>query len=336
MQSRKTLAQFLNEERFPHGADESLTRLLSDVATACKRIAVALQQAAFTGQHGSEGTQNVQGETQKKLDVIANDIFLECCEPGGTLCAMVSEEMEEIHLVPPHLPRGQYVLLFDPLDGSSNIDVNTSVGSIFSVLRARDDAPTLRSVLRPGVKQVCAGYVIYGPSTMLVLSLGHGVHGFTLDTEAGEFCLTHPEMTVPAETSEFAINAARLPLWEEPVRAYVEECLAGADGVRQRSFNMRWVASMVAEVHRILLRGGVFLYPMDRTLRESGGKLRLLYEANPMGFLIEQAGGMASTGRTRILEIAPEGPHQRVPVILGSACEVGRIVELHRKLEDAP
>lgn len=263
--------------------------------------------------------------------MLANDIFLRRCEFGGTLAAMVSEEMDEIYPIPAHFPRGRYILLIDPLDGSSNIDVNISVGSIFSVLKLPDgnDTVSYETVLHPGTAQVCAGYALYGPSTMLVLSWGRGVHGFTLDGAIGEFRLTHPDIRLPDETSEFAINASRAKHWEPPVQRYVSECVAGKDGPRGRDFNMRWVASMVAEVHRILMRGGVFLYPMDTTLREAGGKLRLLYEANPMSFIIEQAHGLATTGKGRILEINPVSPHQRVPVILGSSAEVQRIIDLH-------
>jgi fructose-1,6-bisphosphatase I len=329
--THKTLIQFLIEDQQRHDSDEKLTMLLHDVTTACKAISNALKNGALADVLGSLGTENVQGETQKKLDVLANDIFLRRCEFGGTLAAMVSEEMDEIYPIPAHFPRGRYILLFDPLDGSSNIDVNISVGSIFSVLKLPDgnDTVSYETVLHPGTAQVCAGYALYGPSTMLVLSWGRGVHGFTLDGAIGEFRLTHPDIRLPAETSEFAINASRAKLWDPPVQRYVSECVAGKDGPRGRDFNMRWVASMVAEVHRILMRGGVFLYPMDTTLREAGGKLRLLYEANPMSFIIEQAQGLATTGKERILEINPVSPHQRVPVILRSSAEVQRIIDLH-------
>ncbi len=327
----KTLIQFLIEEQQQNGLDGKLTMLLHDVSTACKAISNALKNGALADVLGSLGTENVQGETQKKLDVLSNDIFLRRCEFGGSLAAMVSEEMDEIYPIPSRYPRGRYVLMFDPLDGSSNIDVNVSVGSIFSILRLPDGLETVsyETVLRPGTEQVCAGYAIYGPSTMLVLTVGQGVHGFTLDGGIGEFRLTHPDIRIPAETSEFAINTSRARLWEPPVQRYVSECVAGRSGPRGRDFNMRWVASMVVEVHRILMRGGVFMYPMDATLREAGGKLRLLYEANPMGFIAEQAQGLATTGRGRILEIAPQGPHQRVPVILGSRSEVQYIIDLH-------
>jgi len=330
--TNKTLIQFLIEEQRKHGGDERLTMLLHDVATACKSIANALKNGALANVLGSLETENVQGETQKKLDVLANEIFFRRCEFGGNLAAMVSEEMDEIQPIPAEYPKGRYVLLFDPLDGSSNIDVNVSVGSIFSILELPEGVTeiTHESVLRPGVEQVCAGYALYGPSTMLVLTTGHGVHGFTLDGDIGEFRLTHLDIQVPPATPEFAINSSRQKWWEPPVRRYVDECIEGEAGPRGRAYNMRWVASMVAEVHRILMRGGVFLYPIDEKNRKAGGKLRLFYEANPMSFIIEQAGGLATTGRERIMEIAPEAPHQRVPVILGSRDEVQYIIELHR------
>jgi fructose-1,6-bisphosphatase I len=269
--------------------------------------------------------------------VLANDIFLRRCEFSGVLAAMVSEEMEEIYDIPPRFPKGEYVLLFDPLDGSSSIDINVSVGSIFSIIRLPNVPKKIsfETVLRPGVEQVAAGYALYGPSTMLVLTTGNGVHGFTLDGNIGEFRHTHNCITIPPEAAEFAINTSRAQWWETPVRRYVEDCVAGENGPRGKYFNMRWVASMVAEVHRILLRGGVFLYPVDEKNREAGGKLRLFYEANPMAFLTEQAGGAASTGRQRILEIQPQSPHQRVPVILGSRDEVELLIRMHGEFDDA-
>lgn len=333
----KTFIQFVIEEQRRHSGDDSLTMLLHDIGTACKAISNALKNGALVDVLGSLESENVQGETQKKLDVLSNDIFLRRCEFGGNLAAMVSEEMDEIQPIPDQYPKGRYILLFDPLDGSSNIDVNVSVGSIFSILKLPNGQTeaTIDTVLQPGVEQVCAGYSLYGPSTMLMLTTGHGVNGFTLDGDIGEFRLTHPDIRLPAETSEFAINASRMQWWEPPVKRYIDECLAGPRGPRGRTFNMRWVGSMVAEVHRILLRGGVFLYPMDEKLRQSGGRLRLLYEANPMSFLIEQAGGLASTGRRRILELKPESTHQRVPVILGSRDEVQRLIDLHTETDAA-
>jgi fructose-1,6-bisphosphatase I / sedoheptulose-1,7-bisphosphatase len=316
------------------GAD--LLMLISDVVRSCKTISQAVSRGALAGVLGDAGSQNIQGEAQKTLDVVANAAFLRHCEWGGHLAALASEEMDDIQPVPDEFTRGQYLLLVDPLDGSSNIDVNVSVGSIFSVLRcpAGNSAPTVADFLQPGTKQVAAGYALYGPSTMFVLTVGSGVHGFTLDRDIGEFLLTHPDLEIPDETSEFAINASNERFWEPPVRKYVEECLSGRTGPRGRDFNMRWIASMVAEVHRILMRGGVFLYPRDHRDTSKPGRLRLMYEASPMAMIVEQAGGSASTGRERLLDLMPTGLHQRVPVILGSRGEVERIEHYHRAFDE--
>ncbi len=326
-----TLIQFLLEQRHRGHADRDLTTLLHSIATACKAISNSLKNGALADVLGSLDSENVQGETQKKLDVIANDIFLKRCECSGVLAAMVSEEMDEIYEIPGRFPKGQYVLLFDPLDGSSNIDINVSVGTIFSILKLPDvpQDVTYETVLRPGCEQVAAGYALYGPSTMLVLTTGSGVEGFTFDGSIGEFRHTHSKIQVPEDASEFAINASRARFWPGAIRTYVETCVAGKDGPRGRDFNMRWVASMVAEVHRVLLRGGVFLYPVDSENADKGGKLRLLYEANPMAMLIEQAGGTAIDGQNRILDLKPEGPHQRVGTILGSRNEVDHLKRLY-------
>ncbi len=306
--------------------DPNLIFLLEDVAGACRAIADHIRNSAFEGNQGATDNTNVQGEAQKPLDIIANDEFMRICANSPRLAALVSEEVDDVTwLKEPEA--GDYILYFDPLDGSSNLDLNLSVGSIFSVMQVRTDGD--RDVLRKGADQLCAGYSVYGPSTMLVLAIGHGVQGFSLQSGTGEFRLTHPQMKVPEESAEFAINISRARHWEQPVRRYVDECLLGPDGPRGKSFNMRWVASMVAEVHRILTRGGVFMYPIDDEIRAVGGRLRLMYEANPMGLVIEAAGGMASTGRARILDLPPEGHHQRVPVILGSKAEVERIVRYH-------
>ena len=332
MPLKSTLTEFIIREhrKLSHATGE-FTALLTDIQLACKRISHLLGKGALAGVHGAAGGANVQGERQMKLDVMANDIFLRTNEWGGHLAAMVSEELEDVCQISAQYPRGRYLLAFDPLDGSSNIDVNVAVGSIFSVLRCAEgvSAPTAQDFLQPGTEQVCAGYAIYGPTTMLVLSLGHGVHGFTLDREIGEFILSHPNLRIPAAASEFAINASNERFWEPPVKRYISECLAGKGGARAKDFNMRWIASFVAEVHRILMRGGLFMYPKDSKDPARAGRLRLLYEANPMAYLVEQAGGAASTGRGRILEVAPEGLHQRVPVILGSSDEVERIARYH-------
>jgi fructose-1,6-bisphosphatase I/sedoheptulose-1,7-bisphosphatase len=271
-----------------------------------------------------------------QLDVMANEVFTHTNEWGGQLAGMLSEEMEKPYEIPAEYPRGRYLLLFDPLDGSSNIDVNVAVGSIFSVLRCPEGVthPSESDFLQPGSAQVCAGYAIYGPSTMLVLTTGRGVNGFTLDREIGEFMLTHPNLQIPHDTAEFAINASNSRFWEPAVKRYVNECIAGKSGPRGRDFNMRWIASLVAEAHRILMRGGVFMYPRDRKDLEKPGRLRLLYEANPIGFVIEQAGGRASTGYQPILSVQPESLHQRIGFVFGARAEVERIERYHRDHND--
>ncbi|MCU0840889.1 MAG: class 1 fructose-bisphosphatase [Thiobacillaceae bacterium] len=333
MHTGTTLTQFIIEEqRHIAGATGDFTALLNDLVTAIKVISNAVNKGALVGTMGALESQNVQGETQKKLDVITNDIMIRTNEWAGHLAGMASEEMDEVYPIPSRYPLGKYLLVFDPLDGSSNVDINISVGTIFSILRAPvpNRAAGEKDFLQPGTRQVCAGYALYGSSTMLVLTMGHGVNGFTLDREVGEFILTHRDMKIPADTKEFAINASNRRFWEPPVARYVEECLAGKEGPRGKDFNMRWVASMVAEVHRILTRGGVFMYPRDTKDPSKAGKLRLLYEANPMSMIVEQAGGASSTGYERILDMQPESLHQRVPVILGSKNEVETVVSYHR------
>jgi fructose-1,6-bisphosphatase I len=280
---------------------------------------------------GSAGSENVQGEVQKKLDIIANDVLIEANEWGGHLAAMASEEMDSIHVVPNRYPQGEYLLMFDPLDGSSNIEVNVSIGTIFSVLKKVDPNKGVSEddFLQPGTQQVAAGYCVYGPQTTLVLTVGDGVAMFTLDREQGSFVLTHENVKVPEDTKEFAINMSNMRHWDEPVKRYIDECLQGEEGPRGKNFNMRWIASMVADVHRILTRGGVFMYPWDKREPGKAGKLRLMYEANPMSWLIEQAGGASTNGHQRILEIQPTQLHQRVSVILGSKHEVERVTAYH-------
>jgi len=328
----KTITEFMIEEqrRFPEAAGD-FTALLNYVRLACKRISFIVGRGALAGAYGSAQATNVQGETQQKLDVIANDIFLSTSEYGGHLAGMLSEELEQPYQIPDEYPRGKYLLAFDPLDGSSNIDINAPVGSIFSVLRAPrgTEKPAVEDFLQPGSKQLCAGYAIYGATTMLVLTLGRGVYGFTLDRGFGEFILTHSNLRIPEDTSEFAINASNERFWEPPVKRYVAECLAGRGGVRGKDFNMRWLAAAVAEVHRILIRGGLFMYPKDTKDPSKPGRLRLLYEANPMGMIIEQAGGRVSTGRERMLDVVPTELHQRVPLILGAKNEVERLERYH-------
>lgn len=329
---RTTLAQFLIEShRQAVGATGEFDALITDIALACKAIALRVAAGALGGHHGAVGTQNVHDETQQQLDLISNDIFLRATEWGGHVAGIVSEEMAEVYALPTTYPRGKYLMLFDPLDGSSNIDVNMTVGSIFSVLRAPTPGvdATGADFLQPGREQVCAGYAIYGPSTMLVLTLGHGTHAFTLDPTTREWVLSHADLRIPASTREFAINVSNARFWEPAVKRYVDECQAGAAGPRGVDFNMRWIASLVAEAHRILMRGGVFLYPRDTKEPRKPGRLRLLYEINPIAFLIEQAGGLASTGRTRVMQIEPTSLHQRVGFVFGSEQEVQRIEMYH-------
>lgn len=329
---RPTLTQFLIEERRRHpGATGDLNALVTDVSLACKAISRKVALGALTGAIGGTGSLNVQGEEQKPLDILSNEMFLRAAEWDGHVAGMVSEEMDAPYQLPEQYPRGKYLLLFDPLDGSSNIDVNVAVGSIFSILRAATPGQDARpeDFLQPGTQQVCAGYAIYGPSTMLVLTLGNGTHAFTLDPMLGEWVLSHPRLAIPAKTREFAINASNSRFWEPAVKRYVDECLAGQTGPRGSDFNMRWIASLVAETHRILMRGGVFMYPRDSKEPAKNGRLRLLYEANPISMLVEQAGGLASTGRRRVMEVQPEAIHQRIGFIFGSSEEVARIENYH-------
>ena len=338
LSQRPTLTQYLIEQRrrFP-GASGDLNALILDVSIACKAIA---RQVAFgelrAGAENAGGAINVQGEVQKHLDVVSNALFVRQAEWSGHLAGMASEEMTAPYQIPGQYPRGKYLLVFDPLDGSSNLDVNVTVGSIFSILRAPEEViASGRDVidtdfLQPGTRQIAAGYALYGPSTMLVLSVGNGVVGFTLDHNLGEFKLTHPELRVPEDAQEFAINSSNSRFWEPPVKRYVDECLAGRTGPRGKDFNMRWIASMVAEAHRILMRGGVFLYPRDSKDPGKAGRLRLLYEANPIGFIMEQAGARASTGRQSVLGVQPEALHQRIALIFGSKNEVERIERYHQ------
>jgi fructose-1,6-bisphosphatase len=327
---RTTLSKFLIQQLTGIEGATDLGALLVDVAAAVKAISAMTAKGALGDYLGKIGTTNVQGETQQKLDVLADEVIIRSCEWGGLVAGMVSEELEQPYAIPAEFARGRYLLIFDPLDGSSNTDVNVSVGTIFSVLRHdKTEAPTEADYLQPGRRQVAAGYALYGPATMFVVTVGKGTHGFTLDREIGNFILTHPNMQIPAETSEFAINTSNARFWEPPVHRYVTECQAGKTGDRGRDFNMRWIASMVAEVHRILIRGGVFMYPKDTKDPRKPGRLRLMYEANPIAMLVEQAGGLATTGSQRVLDLAPTDLHQRVPLILGSRKEVERIERYH-------
>ena len=369
LSQRWTLTRYLIEERrrFPQASGD-LNALILDISIACKAIARIVSfgevSDALTAAAPAAGNVNVQGEVQKPLDVMSNDIFIRMNEWNGHLAGMASEEMDQPRQIPTSYSRGKYLLVFDPLDGSSNIDVNVSVGSIFSILRAPQDAidsgrdVTEADFLQPGATQVAAGYALYGPTTMFVLTVGNGVAGFTLNPNLGEFVLTHPKITVPVDTQEFAINSSNSRFWEPPVKRYVDECLAGKTGPRGKDFNTRWIASMVAEAHRILMRGGVFLYPRDSRVSPqvtaarrpppegvgrlgsgpsptqdpiNNGRLRLLYEANPIGFVMEQAGGRASTGRQAMLGVKPTALHQRIGLIFGSKNEVERIERYHHE-----
>ena len=329
---RVSLTQYLIEEQRLNNSIPAELRLLIEVlARACKTISHSVGKGALGDVLGTAESENVQGEIQKKLDIISNEILLQANEWGGHLAAMASEEMETIHPIPNRYPMGEYMLLFDPLDGSSNIDVNVSIGTIFSVLKAPEGmaTPTEEDFLQPGTKQVAAGYAVYGPQTVLVLTTGNGVHGFTLDREMGSWVMTQRNIQIPADTAEYAINASNSRHWYAPVTRYITELEAGKTGPREKNFNMRWIASMVADVHRILNRGGIFMYPADQREPDKPGKLRLMYEANPMALLIEQAGGAATDGKQRILDIQPTKLHQRVAVFLGSRNEVERVTRYH-------
>ena len=338
--SRPSLTRYLVEQQRVHGTIPPELRLLIEVvARACKRIAISINKGALGDVMGSADSENVQGEVQKKLDIIANEVLIDANEWGGHLAAMASEEMEGIYVVPNRYPQGEYLLMFDPLDGSSNIDVNVSIGTIFSVLRRHNEDPTRvdpvceSDFLQPGKQQVAAGYCIYGPQTVLVLTVGNGVAMFTLDREQGSWVLTQENVRIPEDTKEFAINMSNMRHWAPPVKRYIDECLQGKEGPRGKDFNMRWIASMVADVHRILSRGGVFMYPWDQREPHKPGKLRLMYEANPMGWLVEQAGGAATNGKQRILDIEPTQLHERVSVILGSKNEVERVTSYHASVK---
>ena len=332
--SGKSITQFIIEQQRAHkGSTGEFTGLVNDIVSACKKISHLVNRSGIIGLGGAAESENVQGEVQKKLDIITNDVMVDHLNWSGNIAAMASEEIEEIIQIPDNMPKGKYLIAFDPLDGSSNIDINLSVGTIFSILRCPEGItqPTVEDFMQKGTEQVCAGFCVYGPTTMMIITTGNGVNGFTLDRDVGEFILTHPNMTIPEDTAEFAINMSNQRFWEAPVQRYIEECMQGVDGSREKNFNMRWVASMVAEVYRVLTRGGIFLYPLDNKPTTQGGKLRLMYEANPMSFIVEQAGGVSSTGRERIMEVQPTGVHQRVPVILGSKNEVERLVSYHDK-----
>ncbi|MFT6267484.1 MAG: fructose-1,6-bisphosphatase I [Alphaproteobacteria bacterium] len=315
----------LNSQLQQDGAPLELILLIRTLLAACKEISFRVSQGALAGVLGSTLSENVQGETQKKLDVISNQILKDILSESGYVKAISSEEEEDVVACSPD---GNYLVSFDPLDGSSNTEINSLIGTIFSIAHAPQwmEPNDPSAFLQPGTQMVAAGYVLYGPSTMLAMTTGRGTHLYTLDKTHGGFLLTDANIMVPEQTNEFAINTSNQRHWEEPIQNYVNELLAGTEGPRGKDYNMRWVAAMVGDIHRVLCRGGIFMYPFDKRNPKMPGKLRLLYEANPMAFLMEQAGGVASTGNGRIMDVMPEEIHQRVPVILGSKEEVERCV----------
>jgi fructose-1,6-bisphosphatase len=331
---RPTLPSYLAEwaDRHPQSGP-AISDLLMAVASAATLISDRLERGALSDVLGSAGMQNVQGEVQKNLDVISNDLMVQELLRCGQSAGLASEEVDEVIGVPDGVRRGDHLVSFDPLDGSSNIDVNLTVGTIFSILHSPrpGTAAETADFLQPGTAQVAAGFALYGPSTLFILTTGEGVDAFTLDRDTGQFVLTHPQLRIPREADEFAINTSNERFWEPPVQRYVSECRAGMTGPRGRDVNMRWVASLVADAFRILTRGGVYLYPLDSRQPARAGRLRLTYECNPIAFVIEQAGGRASTGRQRILDVEVSGLHQRVPFIFGSAAEVEQIERMHRE-----
>ncbi|TDR28873.1 class 1 fructose-bisphosphatase [Hydromonas duriensis] len=333
---RKSLSRYLIEEQRVHNNMPADLRLLIEIiARACKHISFSVSKGLLDDVLGNAGTDNVQGEAQKKLDVLTNELFLEANEWGGNLAAMASEEMEHIYEIPNRFPKGEYLLVYDPLDGSSNIDINVTVGTIFSVLKKPESSHNVsnQDFFQKGCQQVAAGYAIYGPQTQLVLTTGRGVHSFTLDTQLGSWIQTQEDMQIPETTAEFAINSSNYRYWEKPMQRYYDELIAGETGPLQKNYNMRWVAAMVAEVHRILNRGGIFMYPTDSRTPGRAGKLRLMYEANPMSMIVEQAGGAATDGITRILDIQPTSLHERVAVFMGSKQEVERVTSYHKEAQ---
>ena len=330
--NRTTLAQFLSDPA--QAADSAVAALMLEIAQSVKALAGMIAEGDLADVTGKLESRNVQGETQMKLDVVSNDLFIDSFRRCGLVQGIVSEELDAPVLLSAKPEQSPFLVIFDPLDGSSNVPVNVSVGSIFSVLPAPHDRPaSMEDYLQAGSQQLAAGYALYGPATMLVLTLGRGTHGFTLDRKTSEFVLTHAAMQVPEDTAEFAINASNERFWEPPVKRYVAECKAGASDLRGKDFNTRWVASMVADIHRILIRGGIYLYPKDSKDMTRAGRLRLMYEVSPMAMLVEQAGGIASTGRMRVLDIVPDNVHQRMPVVIGSGNEVLRVERYHREYD---
>lgn len=329
----QTLSQYLLEFERENPDVIGIRLAIEDIAKSCWRISDLVGRGALIGIHGEAGETNVQGEDQQKLDILSNQILLDMLAWSGNWAGLASEEMDNIYHIPARYPKGPYLCLFDPLDGSGNIDINMPIGTIFSILPyyGGQNAPTEKDFLQPGRNQVAAGYVIYGASTTMVLSLGHGVMCFTLDRSLGEFCLTQKNMTVRAEAADFSVNMSNYRHWYQPIKTYVDECLQGQDGNRGKNYNMRWMGCMIADSHRALCKGGVFMYPADKKDPNKPAKLRLMYEANPMSMLIEQGGGRSITGAENILDIQPTELHQRVAVIMGSKSEIDYIESLHKQ-----
>ncbi len=322
--SYRTLSQYLEQQQ--GNLTPELANVIETIANTCKTIDQALQKGALAGVLGSAQHENVQGEEQKKLDVISNDYLIDALKANSNVGGLASEELDEFT---PAQENGKYLVLFDPLDGSSNIDINMCVGTIFSILPAQNSITQAEDFMQAGSQQAAAGYVLYGPSTMMALTVGAGVVFFTFDPETQQFLLTSENVQVTADTKEYAINASNQRHWEAPVKRYIDELQAGKTSVREKDFNMRWVACMVGDIHRILCRSGIFLYPYDTKDPQKAGRLRLMYEANPMSMLMEQAGGASTTGRVRILDIQPTELHQRVPVVIGSKNEVELVTSYH-------
>ncbi|AGF49794.1 fructose-1,6-bisphosphatase I [Candidatus Kinetoplastibacterium blastocrithidii TCC012E] len=328
------MLEFLSEKYTSLRNDAQLSNLIQNIAKSCQKISNLLDKGDLNNVLGKSENINIQGEVQAKLDIIANNIIINENNFIGSLAGLVSEEMDCFYKIPDNYKTGDYLLLFDPLDGSSNIDVNISVGTIFSILKVHRKIKNSKELisndfLQPGINQIAAGYAIYGPQTSFVISLGNGVHSFILDKEEKRLVLTNESMKMPKDTNEFSINSSNSRYWDKFIYNYVQDCLRGSDGPLSKNYNMRWTGSMVADVHRIITRGGIFLYPWDSRNPNIPGKLRLMYEANPMSFIVEQAGGIASDGNKRILEILPNELHQRASVILGSSNEVNRLLDCY-------
>ncbi len=327
---------FEQQRLYPEATGE-FSAIIRDLSFAAKIITRDVRKAGLQNVLGLAGQTNVQGEQVAKLDIFANDTIRKAMDHGGHLCCMGSEENADIIPIPDKYPKGKYVLLFDPLDGSSNIDANVTIGTIFSLYRRVSGGTngTLEDATQPGTEQVAAGYILYGSSTMFVYTTGNGVHGFTLAPSIGEFLLTHENIRIPEKGKIYSVNESNFIYWDDPTRRYVAYCKQ-TDPDTERPYSLRYVGSLVADAHRTLVYGGIFLYPADtRDPRKPKGKLRLMYEANPFGFIFEQAGGMATTGKQRILDIVPQELHQRVPLIIGSKTDVERYLQFQQEAESA-